>query len=49
MTSDTTHPPLGIMQGRLVPPVDGKIQAFPAGSWERELLLARQAGLDLIE
>jgi hexulose-6-phosphate isomerase len=37
------------MQGRLVPPVDGKIQAFPAARWRDEFPLAAAAGLDAIE
>lgn len=40
---------IGIMQGRLVPPVDGKIQAFPTRDWGKEILLAREAGFDGIE
>lgn len=41
--------PIGIMQGRLSPPVGGRIQAFPADSWRQEFALAREAGLDCIE
>ena len=41
--------PMGIMQGRLSPPVAGKIQAFPAETWANEFRLAREAGLDCIE
>lgn len=37
------------MQGRLTPPVDGRFQAFPGAGWERELVLAREAGLDGVE
>lgn len=37
------------MQGRLVPPRDGRIQAFPAEEWERELELAPEAGIEGIE
>jgi len=40
---------LGIMQGRLVPPVEGRIQAFPRESWTREFPNAAAAGLDAIE
>jgi L-ribulose-5-phosphate 3-epimerase len=32
---------IGLMQGRLLPPVDGKIQAFPGDSWESEFLKAQ--------
>lgn len=41
--------PIGIMQGRLVPPVDGRLQTFPADRWADEFTLAAQAGLDRIE
>lgn len=40
---------VGIMQGRLSPPVDGRIQAFPAEAWRDELPRAAAAGLDCIE
>jgi L-ribulose-5-phosphate 3-epimerase len=40
---------IGIMQGRLSPPIDGRIQAFPWDSWEREFFHAREVGLDLID
>lgn len=36
------------MQGRLTPPIEGKIQAFPK-QWEREFALAQEAGFDGIE
>jgi L-ribulose-5-phosphate 3-epimerase len=42
-------PPIGIMQGRLSPPVEGRTQAFPAGAWEAEFELAREVGLACIE
>lgn len=32
------------MQGRLLPPEDGRVQAFPAKGWEREFELARALG-----
>ncbi len=41
--------PIGIMQGRLSPPLRGQIQSFPSGSWREEFPLASQAGLDCIE
>ena len=41
--------PVGIMQGRLVPPFDGRIQAFPAENWKEEFELASDAGLACIE
>lgn len=37
------------MQGRLVAPVDGRIQAFPADAWGDEFARAAEAGLDSIE
>jgi L-ribulose-5-phosphate 3-epimerase len=40
---------IGIMQGRLVPPVDNKIQAFPRENWAEEFPHAAAAGLDCIE
>jgi L-ribulose-5-phosphate 3-epimerase len=40
---------IGIMQGRLVPPVGDRIQAFPADRWRDEFPLASRAGLDCIE
>lgn len=40
---------LGIMQGRLVPPVEGRIQCFPRDTWGDEFALAAQAGLSAIE
>jgi L-ribulose-5-phosphate 3-epimerase len=42
-------PTIGIMQGRLVPPVGGRFQSFPRGLWEREFDLAVAAKLDAIE
>ena len=40
---------IGIMQGRLSPPVDGRIQAFPTTTWREEFHAAKDAGLDAIE
>jgi len=40
---------IGIMQGRLVPPIGNRIQAFPTGEWETEFGRAREAGLATIE
>ena len=40
---------IGIMQGRLSPPVGGRIQSFPVNTWCEEFSLAREAGLDCIE
>jgi hexulose-6-phosphate isomerase len=40
---------IGVMQGRLLPPVDGRIQRFPAGAWAEEFALAAAVPLDSIE
>jgi len=40
---------LGFMQGRLSPLVDGRIQAFPWGSWQQEFPAAQRLGLGLME
>jgi hexulose-6-phosphate isomerase len=40
---------IGIMQGRLVPPTENRIQCFPRERWTDEFELAAQAGLDCIE
>ena len=40
---------IGIMQGRLSPPVDGKIQAFPLAHWAEEFSAAAAVGLSSIE
>jgi L-ribulose-5-phosphate 3-epimerase len=40
---------LGIMQGRLVAPVESRIQAFPSGRWAEEFPRAAAAGLQAIE
>jgi hexulose-6-phosphate isomerase len=41
--------PIGIMQGRLSPPIDGRIQCFPAQQWEDEFPKARECGFELLE
>lgn len=41
--------PIGIMQGRLLPPFEGRFQAFPAHRWDEEFALARDVGLQCIE
>lgn len=41
--------PIGIMQGRLLPPTLDRIQAFPVGNWQSEFRSAAEAGLDCIE
>ena len=40
---------IGIMQGRLIPPTDNRIQCFPREGWVKEFELAARAGLDCIE
>ena len=40
---------IGIMQGRLSKPVDGKIQSFPKDYWKNEFYLGKQIGFELIE
>jgi len=40
---------IGIMQGRLLPRVDGRIQAFPVERWPEEFALARSVGFGAIE
>lgn len=40
---------IGVMQGRLLPPVDSRIQSFPRDHWAREFELAALANLDCIE
>jgi L-ribulose-5-phosphate 3-epimerase len=40
---------IGVMQGRLSPPEDGRFQSFPRNSWRQEIARAREAGLDYIE
>lgn len=41
--------PIGIMQGRLLPPVGGRLQAFPGDLWSKEFELAASLGIDCIE
>jgi hexulose-6-phosphate isomerase len=40
---------IGITQGRLSPPVPGRLQAFPWSSWEEEFSRARGCGFDIVE
>jgi hexulose-6-phosphate isomerase len=42
-------PLIGVMQGRLVPPEEGRFQSFPAARWRDEFPLAGRAGLACIE
>ena len=43
------NPKIGIMQGRLSEPYNGKIQSFPATSWQQEFEKASNFGFDVIE
>lgn len=40
---------IGIMQGRLSPRIDGKIQAYPAKTWQKEFEIAKEIGYSAIE
>lgn len=40
---------IGVMQGRLVPRIDGRIQAFPWRNWQTEFGTAAELGFDAIE
>jgi hexulose-6-phosphate isomerase len=40
---------IGIMQGRLSPPLHGRIQSFPEGTWQAEFSRAAEVGLQAIE
>ena len=40
---------IGVMQGRLVPPIEGRFQCFPRHRWAEEFPAAEQAGLSAIE
>lgn len=40
---------LGIMQGRLSPPVNKKVQAFPSGMWQEEFDWCAKLGLGCME
>jgi hexulose-6-phosphate isomerase len=40
---------IGVMQGRLLPPIEGRHQSFPAKQWREEFPLAAEAGLNAIE
>jgi hexulose-6-phosphate isomerase len=41
--------PIGVMQGRLSPPVDGRFQAFPVRTWRQEFSAAAAIGLQCTE
>ena len=40
---------IGIMQGRLLPPTENRIQCFPRANWADEFELGAKAGIDCIE
>ena len=40
---------IGIIQGRLSPPTQGKIQSFPFDTWEAEFAIAEECGFEAIE
>jgi L-ribulose-5-phosphate 3-epimerase len=40
---------IGIMQGRLSPRIDEKIQAYPANTWQKEFEIAKEIGYSAIE
>ena len=40
---------IGIMQGRLSPRIYGKIQAYPAKTWQKEFEIAQEIGYSAIE
>ena len=40
---------IGIMQGRLTEPRNGKIQSFPVNNWDQEFELAAEIGFNCIE
>ena len=39
----------GIIQGRLLPPIENKIQEFPLNDWEKEFLIVKDLNLNHIE
>ncbi len=49
MSKNVKRNPIGIMQGRLSPSPDGKIQFFPWKTWQNEFALAASLGLSEIE
>jgi L-ribulose-5-phosphate 3-epimerase len=40
---------IGVMQGRLLPPIEGRHQSFPSQQWRTEFPLAAEASVDAIE
>ena len=40
---------VGVFQGRLSPPIDNRIQAFPGARWQQEFEIASKLGLSSIE
>src|SRR5580693_137449 len=40
---------IGVMQGRLLPPINGRIQAFPLAAWREEFVRASECEFSSIE
>lgn len=40
---------IGVMQGRLVPKLQGRYQAHPVNYWQDEFVIAKDTGLDCVE
>jgi beta-galactosidase GanA len=40
---------IGIISGRLSPPIDNNIQQFPSNYWKKEFEKANRLGFDVIE
>lgn len=40
---------IGIMMGRLSPPISNRVQSFPINSWKNDLSLAKSCGFETIE
>ena len=49
MTKNIQNNSIGIMQGRLSPPLDGMIQSFPKKTWRDEFKIASEIGYEAIE
>lgn len=48
-TTRVVQPRIGVMQGRLSPRPEDRLQAFPWNTWEAEFDSARDSGFDFIE
>lgn len=49
MNKNIQNNSIGIMQGRLSPPLNGMIQSFPKDTWRDEFNIASEVGFDAIE